>query len=71
MLESELNEIKQKMKDYRDLFGGHLNMYDSIDEARNILDLNEIINRHYDYIEDMARDAQSSLYKFKHEIGLY
>lgn len=71
MQESELNEIKHKLKEYRDFFGGQLNRYDLIDEACNVLDLEKIVDDHYDYISDMASDAKSSLDKFKREIGLY
>ena len=40
----ELEIAKQKMKDYRDLFGNELTRKDLIDEAKNIIDLDSILN---------------------------
>lgn len=71
MTAEELEIAKQRMKDYRDLFGGELNRKDLIDDARNIIDLDEVFAKHYDYINDMARDAEANLDNFKHEIGVY
>lgn len=71
MTQEELQEIKEKMKAYRDIFGGQLNRSDLIDDAKSIIDLESIVNSHYDYITDMASDAQSSLMKFKQNLGLY
>ena len=67
----DLETIKQKMKDYRDIFGGELNRKDLIDDAKSIIDIESIINQHYDYINDMASDAQSSLERFKRDNGIY
>lgn len=71
MTKEELEIAKQKMKDYRDIFGGELNRKDLIDDAKNIIDLDNIFVMHFDYINDMASDAQNSLDKFKREIGVF
>lgn len=67
----EIQEIKDKMKSYKDLYGFDLCDKHLIDGAKNIIDLEAIINRHYDYIEDMANDAQVSLMRFKRENKIY
>jgi len=71
MNKEEFETAKQKMKEYRDIFGGELNKKYLIDDAENIIDLEHIINMHYDYIGDMANDAQTSLLKFKQNIGVF
>jgi hypothetical protein len=71
MTKEELEIAKQKMKDYRDIFGGELSRKDLIDDANSIFQLETILNYHYDYINDMASDAQSSLSNFKREIGVF
>ena len=70
MTEDQILNIKNKMKDYVDLFGGKLKDVDRVDSAKNIIELENIINDHYDYITDMATDAQNSLSRFKTKIGL-
>ena len=71
MTKEELDTAKQKMKNYRDIFGGELNRSDLIDDAKNIFDLDRIFQMHFDYIDDMASDAQGGLQRFKREIGVF
>ena len=71
MTKDDLEKAKQRMKEYRDIFGGELNRKDLIDDADNIFDLETIFNIHYDYINFMASDAQSSLDKFKRDLGVF
>ena len=71
MTKEDLENAKKRMKEYRDIFGGELNRKDLIDDANSIFDLETILNMHYDYINDMASDAQSNLEKFKREIGVF
>jgi hypothetical protein len=71
MTKEELENTKKRMKEYRDIFGGELNRKDLIDDADSIFDLETILNMHYDYINDMASDAQSNLEKFKRDIGVF
>lgn len=71
MTKEELEIAKQKMKDYRDFFGGELNKKYLIDEAKNIFDLEDILNSHFDFINDMASDAESNLSRFKTDLGVF
>ena len=71
MTKEELEIAKQKMKDYRDLFGNELTRKDLIDEAKNIIDLDSIFGYHFDDLETRANDAQASLERFKRAIGVY
>lgn len=71
MTKDDLEKAKQRMKEYRDIFGGELNRKDLIDDADNIFDLETILDMHYDFINDMASDAQSSLDKFKRDLGVF
>lgn len=68
MIQLDIEAIKQKMKDYRDIFGGELNKKHLIDDAKNLLDLDDIFSAHFDYIKDMASDAESHLVNFKREL---
>jgi hypothetical protein len=71
MPQFNLEDAKQKMKEYRDYFGGELSRADLIDEAKNIIDLDDIFSKHHDFIGDMANDAQHGLERFKREIGVF
>lgn len=71
MTKATLELVKQKMKDYRDLFGGELSKSNLINDAENIFDLDYIFEKHFDYISDMANNAQNSLDKFKRELGVF
>ena len=71
MTKNEFEEAKTKMKEYRDFFGGELSDKHLIDDAKNIIDLETILNNHHDYITDMATDAQGSLERFKRDIGVF
>ena len=61
---TDFEKTKQKMKDYRDLFGQPLLNYNDIDNATNNSVLIDIINQHAEHIEMMCNDAQSSVSKF-------
>lgn len=70
MTKQELETAKQKMREYRDFFGGELNKSHLINEAKNRLDLDDIIAAHFDYIIDMASDAESHLERFRQNAGI-
>ena len=70
MTSQELETAKQKMREYRDIFGGELSKSHLINEAKTRLDLDYIINAHFDYIADMASDAESNLDKFRQGLGV-
>ena len=71
MKTQDLKIAKQKMKDYRDFYGGELSRKDLIEDAKSIFDLEDVFIRHYDYISDMARDAESNLDKFKRDLEIF
>lgn len=62
-----LQEIKDKMKSYRDLFGGQMNVYD-IENAKTFEDLETIFDNHHDFIPDSANDAQGNLERLKRSL---
>lgn len=64
----DLQEIKDKMKSYRDIFGGELIGSDKIDSCNTIKELESIIAEHENFIEDSATDAKSHLLNFFSEI---
>lgn len=53
----ELKKAKEKMKEYTDFFGSELRDKNLIDDAKDIIDLETIINNHHDYIADMANTS--------------
>ena len=63
-------EIKKKMKEYRDFFGGDMIGFDKIDKARTKKQLKEIIHEHSTHLEMVARDAQSHIDHFKRTLNL-
>lgn len=67
----KLQFIKQKMKDFRDLFGNELLGSHQIDNCKDIFDCNELINKHMQHIEDSANDAVRSMENWTREIGAY
>lgn len=66
----EIEEIKLKMKSYKDFFGGDLLLIDEIDNCSTKEELVQILNRHISFIYDMAADAESHLNNFKNKLGL-
>lgn len=63
-----LQEIKQKMKEYKDFFGGELLDFYEIDKAQTKQELSAIIDRHYSFLESQCNDAQHALERFHQEI---
>lgn len=62
-----IQEIKDKMKSYRDLFGGQMNVYE-IENAKTFEGLETIFDDHHDFIADSANDAQGNLERFKRNV---
>jgi len=71
MTKEQIEIAKQKMKEYRDIFGNELCRKDLIEDAKSIFDLEDILNYQSSYIEDMASDSQSDLSKFRKELGVF
>lgn len=65
-----LEETKSKMKAYIDFFGGKMNSTD-IENAKSLEELSEIFDKHYDFLGDMANDAQHSLNRFKNSLKIF
>lgn len=67
----ELEEIKKEMKKYRDLYGGELLDYAEIDNCKNLLDCESLIERHRSHMADMLSDADRHLDNFRKRIGVW
>ena len=64
----ELEEIKKEMKKFTDLYGNPLLWNFAIDECKNLLDCEAIIERHREHLLDSANDASNHLDRFKEKI---
>lgn len=67
----ELDEIKKEMKKYRDLYGGELLDYAEIDNCKNLLDCELLIERHRSHMIDILSDADRHLDNFRKRIGVW
>lgn len=65
-----MEEIKQKIKEYRDYWGLEIHYQDEIDNATTYSELGDVLNKYHKHIEDMANDAQKDLSGFRKRIGL-
>ena len=66
-----LQEQKNELKKYRDLYGNLLQDSNDIDNANNEMYLFDIIHNHECYLEDLLKDALSSLERLKERIELF
>lgn len=66
----KIADIKYKMMEYRDFYGGDLYSYDEISKAKSKKELLNLLNRHESHMESMLSDAMSHMSKFKKEVGL-
>ena len=69
--QEHLNEVKDKMRRFTDLYGNSLYNYEDIDDCKNILDCESIIERHRTHLESMLLDATAKIDKFKKENGIF
>jgi hypothetical protein len=65
-----IEEIKEKMKAYRDFYGGDFLDVSEIEKATSKKELAAIIERHKSHMEDMLSDAISHLDDFKQRVEL-
>lgn len=65
-----IEEIKDRMRNYQDLFGQPLLNHSDINACTTMYELADIIDLHDSHLENMANDAQNALGRFKREIGL-
>ena len=66
----EIENLKEKMLNYVDFFGGGFIDLLAIRNATTKEELEKEFQKHHDFMADALSDAQSSLAKFKKEIGL-
>lgn len=66
----KLSEIKNRMNEYEDFYGGDLIVFDKIRVARSKKQLCKIIESHYQFLELQNLDALAHLRKFQNELGL-
>lgn len=64
-------QIKKKMLEYQDFYGGDFINSDDIKNAKTLDDLKEITEKHRHFMENMLSDANAHLDNFKREIGIY
>lgn len=62
--------MKKEMLEYRDFYGCDLIAGDEIPIAKSKADLEEIIEKHRRYLENMLSDAHQDLDELKKRVGL-
>jgi uncharacterized protein with von Willebrand factor type A (vWA) domain len=65
-----LEKIKEEMLGWKDFYGGDISDTDEIRKAESKEELNRILEKHRELLEDMQRDADSHLDNFKRKLGL-
>lgn len=65
-----VEEIKEEMKWFRDAWGSPLRKLNEVDNCTTKQELNDIINDHNSFLEDMLSDCQSNLEHFRQNIGV-
>jgi hypothetical protein len=63
-----IKQIKKKMKEYRDFYGGDLLNVGDIDVCKTKGELLAIVNKHKRYMEMMLIDALTHIENFEKEI---
>lgn len=66
----KIEEVKERLKDYRDYYGWRLREYDSIDSAKTLDELKDIVDDHIRFVESASLDAESNLISLKRKLGL-
>ncbi len=67
----KIADIKKKMIDHRDYFGGDIPQTDEIEKAKTKKELARIMNSYEKTLELMAVDAISHHSRFRKELGLH
>ncbi len=68
--ELSIKDIKLKMVEFRDFYGGDLLYEDEIKKSKTKKELASILEKHRSFMEDMLSDAMSHLDNFKKSVGL-
>lgn len=63
-----VREIKAKMKKWKDLAGFDLSA--DIDSIKTKEEAKAILTEHYNWLDNLANDAQRSVDRFRKELGL-
>lgn len=66
----KLSEIKNKMFEWTDFYGGDIVDHEAIRRAKTKDELAEVLNSHKRLLENMLCDAIRHLDIFKNELGL-
>jgi len=66
----KLKELKNKILEWTDFFGGDIISEDAVRNAKNKEDLSAALEVHRSFMEDQLCDANSHLDDFKKELGL-
>lgn len=66
-----IEDVKQKMKEYRDLFGNEFLDHADIDGCESIYDFDRIIERHREHLNSMISDAEADLDIFKKRLDIF
>ena len=64
-----LDKIKEEMLKWKDFYGGDISDTDEIKKAESKEELNRILEKHRELLEDMQRDADTHLDNFKRKLG--
>lgn len=65
-----IEKIKKEMLKWRDFYGGDISDTEEIKTATSKEELNRIMEKHRQFLEDMLRDADSHLDNFKRKVSL-
>jgi hypothetical protein len=66
----QLTQIKNKMYEWTDFYGGDIPDQEAIRQAKTKDELAQVLSKHKRHLEDMLSDAISHLDSFKNELGL-
>lgn len=64
-----IEDLKIKIKEYRDLFGGCITDDDAISKIQTMSDAYKVLYKHHAVLEDQVCDARSHLDNFIDSIG--
>lgn len=67
----KLNEVKEKLRSYRDLYGNKVIDFEDIDSAKNVADIGIILDNHMTHVEECAKDVVSGISRFKESLGIF
>lgn len=69
-MDLKFTEKKEKLKKWKDFYGGDLINSDEIDKAKTEKELSIILNKHEDFLDSMHCDAMSNISQFRNKLKL-